>query len=46
MEELKEYLRKAKANNYCLPGFEPLAERYGLTIDEVRMCINEIYNLK
>ena len=45
MEKLKEYLKIAKVKNYCLPGFKALAEQYGLTEEQVKKCINEIYNL-
>lgn len=43
IEGLKEYLKKAKANNWCLDQVG-LANQYGVSTQRVRDLVDEIYN--
>lgn len=43
IDSLKEYLKKAKANNWCLDQVG-LANQYGVSTQRVRSLVDEIYN--
>lgn len=42
MEACKEYLKKAKANQSAI-SMGDLMERFGLSLEQVRQCVGEVY---